>query len=332
MAKKTFDNFLEEVKSKFGEDVIPEPAIKSISTGSPSLDICTEIGGIPMGRVTTLYGAPGAGKTTLALSIAREAVQSGNNVLYVDAENKLDIEYAEYIVGAKHNQKDEKFIIVQPNTAEDALNVLGLGIESKKFSLVILDSVGALAPKKEKDEVDFEKRDVALIPSLFTKFVRIYFHQINANNVAVVIVNQVRAKIGSYVGGYSTPGGYALEHASSLNIMLSKAEDLKEGDAIVGNLVKYVIKKNSNGKSFRTNTYPLIYGKGIDKLKDIVNFAKELGVITLSGPLYKFEDEKLGLGLQATLEYLSNSSETLDKIKKMCYNTVNKLNLFELEE
>ena len=314
-------SFLEELEKKFGEHIIPKKDLQVFSTQSLSLDIAMGEGGIPRGKISTVYGAPGAGKTTLALCIAKSVIEQGQNVFIVDVENKLDIEYAEFITGVRYNQEDNRLVIVQPNTAEDAFSICIMAIESGKFSLIIFDSIGAISPKKEKEEADFEKQDVGLAPKLTSKFLRIAYHGIRVNNIAFLIINQVRAKIGSYVPTFSVPGGYALEHASSLNVMLSKGEDIKSSNEVIGCLVKFNIKKNSNNPGYKSGTYPLIYGKGIDSMRDLLDYAKAVGVVQMSGPQYKFGEEKLGMGQVASTLYLQQNPETLDKIKKACYNT-----------
>ena len=329
--KKDFNTFVEQLTDKYG-DIFARANKKAISTGSFSLDVSTELGGFGLGRVSILYGAPGSAKTTLCLTTVKNALLDGYKCLYVDVENMLDTDYAEIVVGVRPNDTDGRFLVVQPNTAEDSLNIVGQGILSGEFKLIVLDSVGALSPKKEKDEMDMEKQDVALVSRLFSKFLRIYFHAIQTNEVALLIVDQVRANIGSYVGGYTMPGGYALSHASSLTVLLSKGQDIKQGDEIVGADIKFNIKKNKSGRPFRSYSFPLMFGVGIDYLRDSILFAKEVGAVQQAGAYYKFEGKNLGRGIIDTMDYLRDNPDTLDKIKEQCYNVVKKIKVEIKEE
>jgi len=205
------------------------------------------------------------------------------------------------------------------------LNIVGKGIESGKFNLIILDSVGALSPKKEKDEKDFEKQDVALVSRLFSKFLRIYFHDIQTNAIALLIVDQVRANIGAYVQSYTMPGGYALAHASSLTILFTKGQDIKQGDDTVGTNIKFTVKKNKSGKPFKSYTFPLMFGEGVDYLRDMIFFCKEVGVLQQAGAYYRFEGNNLGRGILETMDYFINNPEALDKVRKACYNYINNI-------
>lgn len=321
MAKKDFNDFMSQIEERYG-DILAKSTRKSISSGSFSLDVSTELGGFGLGRISILYGAPGSAKTTLCLSSVRDAIEKGYNTLYVDVENMLDMDYAENIVGIKPNDPDGRFVVLQPDTAEDSLNIAGAGILSKKFNLVIIDSVGALSPKKEKVEMDMEKQDVAIVSKLFSKFLRIYFHAIQTNDIALLIVNQVRANIGSYMGGYSMPGGYALAHASSLTVFLSKGQDIKIGDDVVGADIKFNIKKNKSGRPFRSHSFPLMFGEGIDYFRDTILFAKDVGAIQQAGAYYRLDGVNLGRGMVETLDNIRGNPELLAKITERCYNAV----------
>lgn len=313
--------FIDKVVEDFGDAVLigKDEKIEPISTGCLSLDASIGIGGIPKGRITTIWGAEGSGKTTLALSVARTALHNGEKVLYVDVENMLDMGLVESIIGEK--LPEGKFIILTPDTAEDALAMTDEGISSGEFALVILDSVGALAPREEKEK-RFDKDSMTLTSRLVARFIRISAFNMAKNKVAVLVVNQVRDKIGSYVKMYDTPGGHALKHAAAVVISLSKSKEIKAGEKAIGILSQFVIKKNKVAPPFRSYFIPITFGKGIDFLADTVNFCEMLGVIKKNGSYYNFEDEKLGQGLVNASKYLEEHSDTLDKIKERVYNIV----------
>lgn len=328
------DNFLDEIVEKFGEAVLigKNEKIEPISTGCLSLDASIGIGGVPSGRITIIQGPEGAAKTTLALSIVRTVVHSGKKALYVDVENMLDLQLVNTILGEKI--PEGLLTIITPDTAEDALAITDSAIKSGEFDLVILDSVGALAPREEKEK-DFDDFSMTLTSRLVSKFIRRTAFPMAKNKVAVVIVNQVRDKIGAYVKTYDFPGGHALKHAAAVIIQLSKSKDIKAGDKAVGILSQFVIKKNKLAPPFRSYFIPVTFGKGIDFLADAVNFCEMLGVIKKSGSYYSFEDEKLGQGLVNASKYLGEHKDTLDKIKERVYNIVESQKVIleeELEE
>jgi len=317
MGKKEYDNFLEEVVGTYSDDFIVDNDSKLdvISTGILSLDVSIGVGGIPRARITEIYGPEGAGKTTLALGIGKNANKLGLKVLYIDVENMLDYTYARGLVG---NIDSGDFIIIQPDTGEDALKLARKAIQSGEFGVVIIDSVGALAPKEEKEK-DIGDLQYALVPRLITKFLRLVAYEVRTKNVALVFINQVRDNVGSYIKSFSVPGGHALKHYCSLRIQLKKGQQIKSSKEVIGINVPFTVVKNKLSAPYRGSTMPLMFGSGIDELRDLLDFSEMLGVIQKSGPHYKFNDEVLGKGMIASMEYLTNNPETLDKIKESCY-------------
>lgn len=320
MAKKE-ESFLDKILDEFGEDVVLrkyEGGIPAISTGSLSLDVSIGIGGIPKGRFTEFYGPEGGGKTTLLLNIAKQALLAGERVLYIDTENSLDYAYADEVLGKL--LKEDNPIFVQPQSAESSFEIAMSGIDSG-FSCILFDSVAALSPQEELDK-GMEKMQVGLAPRITSKFLRKVAFEIRKKEVAFVYTNQVRANIGSYFGGYTTPAGYALKHYTSVRVYLSKSKDIEEKDKTIGNFVNFVIKKNKVGIPFRQATTNIIYGKGIDYYRDVISFASLLGVIKNRGSYFAFEDETIGSkpGVTNTARALSKNPKLLDKIVEMCYN------------
>jgi recombination protein RecA len=326
-------DFVQDILDEFGEGVLSQEDAKNLntfSTGSLSLDSSIGVGGIPRGKVTEIFGPEGTGKTTIALNIAKNAIEEGSKVLYIDVENLLDNYLVEGILGMK--LPEESLLILHPDTAEDAFTIGEMGINSKEFGLIVLDSVGALAPKVEKEK-EMGDRQMGLTPQLLTKFLRRNIHNINQNKVAFVFINQVRDKISLMAKGYDTPGGHALKHFSAVRISLSRGEEITQNKTTIGINVKFTIKKNKLAPPFRSYIIPLKFGQGLDFYRDFINFSKNLGVIKQGGPFYKFNDETLGKGFDDTVEHLKNNKETLDKIKEACYNMSSKNNSpLEIEE
>lgn len=315
-------DFIDAIMDKFGEDILVDKSheVSAISTGSISLDVSTGIGGIPRGRFTEIYGPEGSGKTTMALTAARDAVEKGGKVLYIDAENMLSYGAIEVMLGYSFDK--DMFILIQPETAEQAFMVIEQALADENFILIVVDTIAALEPIAEKEKA-FDKNTVAEISRMLPKFFRRNAAAVRANNVAVLLLNQVRDKIGGYSQGYSSPGGHALKHHSSMIIALTKGETMKVGDKSIGIMTKFVIKKNKLSPPFRSYMIPVIFGKGIDKFSDAVDFCSMLGVIKKKGSYYKFDDVVLGQGKLAAGDYLKDNPETLDKIEKMVYTVLN---------
>lgn len=323
-------DFIENIIKDFGETALidQESVIDVISTGSLSLDMSIGIGGIPRGKYTVAFGPEGSAKTTLAISIVREALKLGLKALYVDAEHMLDYSLLKDMIGEDINS--DNLVILNPATAEDALSMLESGINSGEFGLVVLDSVGALAPKKEQED-DLGDANVGIVAKLMSKFLRRNVHAIKENNVAVFIINQVRDKIGAYMSTFETPGGHALKHFPSLIIQLSRGTVIEQGKEQIGILAKFVVKKNKMSAPFRSFFMPVLFGKGIDSYTDAVDFCSMLGIIKKSGAFYKFEGETLGQGKLAAADALRKKPDALVKMREMCYNSLNKNTALDIE-
>lgn len=324
MAKKK--NFLDEVVEEFGQDVVGHSELSSvIPTSSTALNISTGVGGIPLGRFTHIYGPESSGKTSLGLDIARNALMCGGKVLYLDVEQTLDRDLATRVIG--EYEKDDNFIVIMPDSAENAFQIAEKAIKDGDFDCIIFDSVGALAPEKELED-QFGDPHVSLVARLLTTFFKRNAFIVRKNDIAFIFLNQVRASIGNFFKEFEMPGGWALKHYSSIMMFLIpltaeknrvtiKVDDKKKE---IGNLIKFSITKNKVGVPYRSGKIPIIWGYGVDEIRDIVGFASDLGVLQTRGPYKAFEDETLGLGEEKTIEYLQENPEVLDKIVEACYN------------
>jgi recombination protein RecA len=322
-AKTTFADLIEDKFDGFlvFDDRTIVQSIKAISTGALSLDICTGVGGIPIGRFTELFGVESSGKTTLALGVCKNAILVGGKVLYIDSENTLDYSYINSVVG---DYDQSKLVMWQPNTMEQSLQLCEAGIQSNEFNLIVLDSIGSMAPKKVHDD-ELTDANVALLSRIMTTFVQRNASVLKRSNTAFLGINQVRDKIGAYMATFTTPGGHAWKHNLSMRIQLSKADDITSNSEVIGINSKFVIKKNKMAAPFKSYTVPIMFGKGIDSMRDTVQFAEMLGVLEKRGPYYFFGGESIAKGLVNTGIYLSEHKDTLDKIRLMCYNVVNKV-------
>lgn len=317
-------NFVDLLKENYGDEVVELSEstldinkLEFFSTGSASLDIALGRGGIPAGRISVFYGPESSGKTTLSLTTARNVLKKGYKVLYVDVENSLDFNYIQALIG--DNFDPDHFILVQPEYAEDALTICEKGIQSNEFKLIVLDSVGALAPKKEKED-DFEKAHVAIVPRMLAAFLRRNMYAIRTQNIALLFINQVRSLIGSYIPQDDMPGGNVLKHLASIVVYMHKSTPIKSGEDVIGSYTKFVVKKNKLAPPFKSFKFPLIYGKGVDYTRDIVELAEIAGILLKKGSYYVYDGVTIAQGMQNTITYLENNPETLDKIIKSCYN------------
>lgn len=322
MAEK---DYLQDLYDKYNEFIVGEDvestgkSIEVIPTGSLSLDISIGIGGIPRGRFTEIFGVESSGKTTLALCIAKSAMDMGLDVLYVEPESNLNLYFIKSILGT---EDISKFTLVQPETQEQSLDICELGINSGKFGLVVLDSIGALAPQKEKDK-ELGEKNMALTSSAITQFLRRNAYKVNKTKTAFIFINQVRDNIGTYIKSLSTPGGHALRHFASVRISLSKGHDIEQNTEKIGILSTFVVKKNKLAPPFRSFTFPIIFGKGIDKIRDVIEIATMLGIIEKRGSHLYFMGESLGQGMAKSRLTLETNKELLDNIIKEVYNISN---------
>jgi recombination protein RecA len=322
--KETSDTFLEAIVEKFGDNVLSNlrgDKIEAMTSGSLSLDASIGIGGFPKGRFTEIAGAEGTGKTTLALTTATKEIENGGRVLYIDTENMLSYYTIEQMLGKTVDQG--KLVLLQPELAEQALMIAEKGITSGEFTLIVIDTVAALAPQEEKEK-EFDEFTMGQLPRLMAKFFRRDASDVKVANVAVLLLNQVRDKIGSYMGGYETPGGHAIKHYASVRVFLTKGTEIKQGEDKIGINSRFVIKKNKMGPPFRSFEIPIIFGKGVDYYTDAVSFCETLGILKKSGAFYKFEGETIGQGRNNTAQFLRDNPETLDKLEKLLYNQINK--------
>jgi len=314
--KDSVDDIIEKLNKQFGEGSIVKlgdtkiAKVDVIPTGSFSLDMALGVGGIPRGRITEIFGPESGGKTTLALSIIAQAQSLGENAAFIDAENSLDLDYAQRI-GV--NVKD--LPISQPNSGEDALNIAVKLIESGKFAVIVVDSVAALEPKVESD-ADIGNQTMGLKARLMSQAMRKLAPAARRTNTALVFINQIRMKIGTQSWGNpeTTPGGLALKFHTSVRIDIRRISTIKEGEESVGIEVKAKVSKNKLAPPFRVATFYLMFGEGISYETDVFNLAVEKGVIEKTGNTFFFGKEKLGVGMKNATKHLKSNKEIVEKI------------------
>ncbi len=307
-SSKSVESAIKEIQEKYGEGSIMKLGegrrvdVDVIPTGSISIDLALGVGGVPRGRVTEIYGPESSGKTTLCLHLVAEMQKKGGVCAYVDAEHALDPEYAKKI-GVKIND----LLISQPDTGEQALEIVETLVRSGGIALVVVDSVAALTPRAEI-EGEMDQQHMGLQARLMSHALRKLTGIISKTNTTVVFINQIRQKIGIMFGNpETTPGGLALKFYASVRIEIRRSAQIQSGEKIVGNRVKVKIVKNKVAPPFRTAEFDIMYNEGISRVGDLVNTGVALEVVNKSGAWYNYGDVKLGQGVEGAKQFLKDN-------------------------
>lgn len=318
--KSNLKEVVEELKQKFGEGAImtlkeaKASHVAVIPTGSISLDVALGVGGIPRGRVIEIYGPESSGKTTLALHILAEAQKQGGVGAFVDAEHALDPDYAKKI-----GVNVEELLISQPDSGEQALQIVETLIRSGEVDVIVVDSVAALAPQAEiaGEMGDFQ---IGLQARIMSQALRKLSGIISKTKSSVIFLNQTRMKIGQLFGNpETTPGGLALKFYASVRIELKRIAQIKKGEDIIGSRIKAKIVKNKVAPPFKTAEFDIYYNEGISKIIDLINLGIKEEIIKKAGSWVVFENEKLGQGIEAAKEFLKENPTLVTKIQKAIY-------------
>lgn len=316
-SENEIDKVVSEIREKFGEGMIMKLGdvrkvdVEAISTGSISLDIALGIGGVPRGRVVEIYGPESSGKTTLALHIIANAQKSGGAAAFVDAEHALDPEYAKKI-GVKIND----LLISQPDTGEQALDIVETLVRSGAVDIIVIDSVAALVPRAEI-EGEMGDQHIGRQARLMSQALRKLTAIISKSNTTVVFINQIRMKIGIMFGNpETTTGGQALKFYSSVRIEVRRSAQIKKGEEVVGNRVKAKVVKNKVAPPFKTTEFDIMYNEGISQTGDLIDTGVKYEVISKSGNSYAFEGIKLGTGRENAKQYLRENPKVISDIVK----------------
>ena len=282
----------------------------AIATGSLALDMALGIGGIPRGRVTEIFGAESAGKSTLAIHIMAETQRAGGTAAYVDVEHALDPGYA-----ANCGLDSEQLLIAQPDSAEQAMDITEQLVRSGAVDAIVIDSVAALVPQAEI-EGDMGDTHVGLQARLMSQALRKLTSTIHRSHTAVIFINQLREKIGiSYGSPEVTPGGRALKFYSSVRIDLRRVEAIKQGAEIVGNRVRARVVKNKVAAPFRVAEFDIMFSQGISKMGGLLDLGVAQGIVKKSGAFYSYGETRLGQGRENSKEFLTHHPEIADSIE-----------------
>ena len=313
---KALQAALAQIEKQFGKGTIMRLGegeviedIQVVSTGSLGLDIALGVGGLPRGRVVEIYGPESSGKTTLTLQVIAEMQKVGGQCAFVDAEHALDIQYAQ-----KLGVNLQDLLISQPDTGEQALEIVDSLVRSGAVDLVVIDSVAALTPKAEL-EGDMGDSLPGLQARLMSQALRKLTATIKKTNCMVIFINQIRMKIGVMFGSpETTTGGNALKFYSSVRLDIRRIEALKDGTEIVGNRTRVKVVKNKVSPPFRQAEFDIMYGKGISREGSLVDLSVDLGIVKKSGAWFTYEGEQLGQGREKAKDYLRTNPEVMMEI------------------
>ncbi|PIV52163.1 recombinase RecA [Candidatus Falkowbacteria bacterium CG_4_9_14_3_um_filter_36_9] len=308
---------VEQIKTKFGEGAIMKfgEAIKTnvdvVSTGCLSLDIALGIGGVPRGRVIEIFGPEASGKTTLAQHIVAEVQKLGGIAAFIDAEHALDPDYAQKI-----GINIKEMLISQPDTGEQALDIVETLVRSNAVDVIVIDSVAALVPQKEI-EGEMGDSHMGLHARLMSQALRKLTGIISKTKTVVIFINQIRIKIGVFFGNpETTTGGMALKFYSSVRIEVRRSAHIKQGEKIIGNRVKCKVVKNKVSAPFKVCEFDIMYNEGISLSGDLLDTAVTYGVVNKSGNSYSFGDIKLGVGRENAKKFLREDKKLMKEIRK----------------
>lgn len=311
------DMALKQIEKQFGKGSImklgekTDTRISTVPSGSLALDTALGIGGYPRGRIIEVYGPESSGKTTVALHAIAEVQEKGGQAAFIDAEHALDPVYAQ-----KLGVNIEELLLSQPDTGEQALEIAEALVRSGAVDIVVIDSVAALVPKAEI-EGDMGDSHVGLQARLMSQALRKLSGAINKSKTIAIFINQIREKVGVMFGNpETTPGGRALKFYSSVRLEVRRAEQLKQGNDVMGNKTRIKVVKNKVAPPFRTAEVDIMYGEGISKEGEIIDLGTELDIVQKSGSWYSYEEERLGQGRENAKQFLKENKDIMLMIQE----------------
>jgi len=315
--QKSIEQALKDIRTKFGDESITTfgagapQKIPVIPTGSIGLDSALGVGGLPRGRIIEIFGPESSGKTTLALHAVAEAQKAGGIAAFVDAEHALDPEYARRI-GVKLSE----LLISQPDTGEQALDIVESLVRSGNVDIIVIDSVAALTPK---DEIEGEmgQQHVGKQARLMSQALRKLTAIAARSKTIVIFINQIRMQIGVMFGNpETTPGGKALKFYTSVRLDIRRIASIKKGEEVVGGRVRVKVVKNKVAAPFKTTEFDLLYNEGISREGELIALGEKFGFVEKAGATYKFNGEKLAVGYDASRTFLHNNKDVSKELLK----------------
>ncbi len=332
--QKSLDLALKQIDKAFGKGALMRlgdkevEAIEAISTGSLGLDLALGIGGVPKGRVIEIYGPESSGKTTLTLQITAECQKQGGVCAFIDAEHALDVQYAKNL-----GVDIENLLVSQPDYGEQALDIVETIARSGAVDLIVIDSVAALTPKVEL-EGEMTDQQVGIQARLMSKALRKLTGVLHKMNTTVIFINQIRMKIGmmGYGSPETTTGGNALKFYSSVRIDIRRIATLKQAESPIGNRTKAKIVKNKVAPPFKQAEFDIMFGEGISKYGELVDYGVKLDIIDKSGAWFSYEDKKLGQGREKVKDALKEDETLALEIENKIKHAMGISNLMDMDQ
>lgn len=313
---KVLEQVLSDIEKQFGKGSImklgdhPTREIDVCSSGSLTLDIALGVGGYPKGRIVEIYGPESSGKTTIALHAIAEIQKQGGRAAFIDAEHALDPIYA-----SKLGVNIKELLLSQPDTGEQALEICEALVRSEAISIIVIDSVAALVPQAEI-EGEMGDSHVGLQARLMSQALRKLSGTISKTNTIAIFINQLREKVGIMFGNpETTPGGRALKFYSSIRLDIRRAEQIKNGENIIGNKTNIKVVKNKVAPPFKTANVEIMYGEGISQIGELIDLAAEANIIEKSGAWYAYKGEKIGQGKENVKALLKENTKLKNEIE-----------------
>ncbi len=314
---KTLEQVLADIEKQFGKGAIMklgEKGVRNIdvvSSGSLALDQALGVGGYPKGRIIEIFGPESSGKTTIALHAIAEVQKTGGRAAFIDAEHALDPVYAK-----KLGVDTDELLLSQPDTGEQALEIVEALVRSEAMSIIVIDSVAALVPQAEI-EGEMGDSHVGLQARLMSQALRKLGGIVNKTNTICIFINQLREKVGVMFGNpETTPGGRALKFYSTVRLDVRRAEQIKVGSDVLGNKTVIKVVKNKVAPPFKTAEVEIMYGEGISKTGEIIDIASNLGILDKSGAWYSYKGEKIGQGKENAKLVLKNNPALYKEIEE----------------
>jgi recombination protein RecA len=315
--QKALELALSQIEKQFGKGSIMKLGqefkidVPAIPSGALSLDLALGVGGIPRGRVIEIFGPEASGKTTLTLSIIKQAQERGGVAAFIDAEHAFDAPYAKKI-----GVNLDDLLMSQPDTGEQALEIAETLVRSNAIDVIAIDSVAALTPRAEI-EGEMGDAQIGLQARLMSQALRKLTAAISKSKTSVIFINQIREKIGIMFGSpETTPGGRALKFYSSIRIDLRRLASIRQGDNVIGNRVRAKIVKNKVAPPFKQAEFDIMYDEGISHSGCILDMAVERGIVKKSGAWFAYGDEKIGQGRESARQFLKQNKKILDELEK----------------
>ncbi|MBU1168058.1 MAG: recombinase RecA [Proteobacteria bacterium] len=313
--EKAVESAISQIERQFGKGSIMKlggrevVAVPVISTGSLALDKALGIGGIPRGRVVEIYGPESSGKTTLTLHAVAEAQKKGGIAAFIDAEHALDVNYARRL-----GVNCDELLVSQPDTGEQALEIVDMLVRSGAIDILVIDSVAALVPRAEI-EGEMGDAHMGLQARLMSQALRKLTATIGRTNTTVIFINQIRMKIGVVFGNpETTTGGNALKFYASVRLEIRRSTAIKDGTEVMGNRIKVKVVKNKMAPPFREAEFDMMYGEGISKTGEVLDMGVEANFIEKSGAWYSYNGERIGQGRENVKKFLAENPATYEEI------------------